>query len=313
MPEFNPNVIGGLEIGVLLATLLYGMGTVQTYLYYRNFPKDSRRMKTTIAVIWIAETGHSICISWGIYNMTITHYGAPPNLISIPHGFASAAAFGAIIHPLVQATFTYRIYQLSQNVYISVLCWSISVYILVCTLVFVGTSVTFASPLTIELMNKYEDKWGWLIFSLFTASAFVDVMIAGSCCYFLQVNRSRALKRTASIIDKLMKWTIETGLVTSITAIVVVICFATMRDNYAWLAVFISMTGLYPNSLLALLNGRLELANRERMALISQSTETGLTNAIRFAADTDVENPPKQTFVSEGQISNGIDQTKQPL
>jgi len=48
MPEFNPNVIGGLEIGVLLATLLYGMGTVQTYLYYRNFPKDSRRMKTTV-------------------------------------------------------------------------------------------------------------------------------------------------------------------------------------------------------------------------------------------------------------------------
>jgi len=94
----------------------------------------------------------------------------------------------------------------------------------------------------------------------------------------------------------------------------------------------------------------LELANSERMALISQSTEPGLTNAIRvssevfpsesgsqtseiqFASDTDVENPPKQTFVSEGefpfsstqssyliirvstgQISNGTDQTKQPL
>jgi hypothetical protein len=64
----------------------------------------------------------------------------------------------------------------------------------------------------------------------------------------------------------------------------------------------------------------LELANRERMALISQSTETGLTNAIRvspevfpsesgsqtseiqFASDTDIENPPKQTFVSEGEF-----------
>jgi hypothetical protein len=52
----------------------------------------------------VADLGHVLCTTYGIYKMTITNYGLPPNLIFLPRSFPVAAGFGAIVHPVVQVS-----------------------------------------------------------------------------------------------------------------------------------------------------------------------------------------------------------------
>jgi len=278
MPSFNPNIIGGVEIGIILSIFLHGMVTVQAYIYFRNFPRDSKSLKSVVAVLWVADLGHVICTTFGIYKMTITDYGLPPNLVALPNSFPVAVGFGAIVHPLVQGTFIVRIYQFSKQLSLVGLCSVLAAFNVVSSFVFMCTILSFSHVLTMEVMEKYEEEWSWLIHSIFASTAVLDVMIAASLCYFLVKQRSVTSKSTASLIDAWILWTVETGLITSLTAIAIVICFATMRSNNAWLALWMAITALYPISLLAALNGRLELTHSEPVVLgsiqISHETHT---------------------------------------
>ncbi|TDL25586.1 hypothetical protein BD410DRAFT_800977 [Rickenella mellea] len=84
-----------------------------------------------------------------------------------------------------------------------------------------------------------------------------DVLIAGSLLYYL--NRSRTgFKRTDSIINNLMLYSLTTGLLTSIFAIVNLVTFLTMPGNMVNISVSLFLGKLYSNSLMTILNSRAE-------------------------------------------------------
>jgi len=263
----NPNLLGGIEIGTLVAVILLGMVTVQIYVYYINFPHDSRVIKTLIAIIWITETGHVVATCYGLYRMTITRYGHLD--LPIPLEMCIAAILGNVIHPVVQGIFTARIYQLGKSVQIRVVtaaCWGISGFTLGTTIllsikVFAATSI-----------DQFEEEWDWLILGLFGATGGVDLLIAASMCFYTLKYRA-ILKPESGTIDTIISWTAQTGLFTCMAAITVAVCFATMKQDHIWLPLLILTTGLYSNSLLSLLNGRLQLGHQtEAPFMISLST-----------------------------------------
>lgn len=43
--------IGAIEIGAALGAFLFGIETLQTFNYYRNFPKDSNLLKGTVSLL----------------------------------------------------------------------------------------------------------------------------------------------------------------------------------------------------------------------------------------------------------------------
>jgi hypothetical protein len=46
---FNPHAtIGALEIGVLLSSFLFGIVTVQTFMYFKKFPNDTWMLKLLV-------------------------------------------------------------------------------------------------------------------------------------------------------------------------------------------------------------------------------------------------------------------------
>jgi hypothetical protein len=49
MPSFNPNVIGAVEIGVLVSVLFHGIFSIQAYHYFSNFPNDAWGLKLTVS------------------------------------------------------------------------------------------------------------------------------------------------------------------------------------------------------------------------------------------------------------------------
>ncbi|KAF9456209.1 hypothetical protein BDZ94DRAFT_1276238 [Collybia nuda] len=255
MPNFDPNILGAIEVGSMASVLCHGILTMQTYHYFSSFPSDARGLKLMVVAIWTAALAHLICILWGLYTLTITNFGLAPQFLGLPHVLAVGAGFGAFIHSAVQSIYIYRMYKYSGSLYIPVLCWSISAYDFIAGIIF---SVTVPEA-TFGVQIQYLNDWSWLIYSLFVSTAFVDVIIAASLSYYLRKNRSRSMERTVHIIDRLVIWTIQTGLLTSLTALAVTITFAINKENNVWLGLFDFLTNLYPTALLALLNGRSNL------------------------------------------------------
>jgi hypothetical protein len=158
--------------------------------------------------------------------------------------------FSAFIGPLVQAWFAYRVQKFSERLYIPVFCWFLS--FLRCIATIVAAIEAFPAPSIIV----FERQWQWLLTFILTVGAAVDIIIAVSFCYFIKQHRATSFGRTVKTINQLMIWTVETGLVTSVAAVSMLICFLIMPENYIWIAIFTFLAKLFSNSLLAALNAR---------------------------------------------------------
>ncbi|KAF8874133.1 hypothetical protein BD779DRAFT_263113 [Infundibulicybe gibba] len=109
-------------------------------------------------------------------------------------------------------------YRFSHNRYILACC---------CTLagVELGTGfawakqVSHAAPEWREAMQESR----WIITTSFVASVVLDTFIAISMCHQLWRSRMMGLKRTRRLVDKLMRWTIQTGALTSVVSVAVVL------------------------------------------------------------------------------------------
>jgi hypothetical protein len=52
-PAFNPvPILGPIELGVFLSCFLFGVVTVQVFIYFTNFPQDRRVLKALVILIF---------------------------------------------------------------------------------------------------------------------------------------------------------------------------------------------------------------------------------------------------------------------
>ncbi|KAK1229328.1 hypothetical protein PQX77_007617 [Marasmius sp. AFHP31] len=68
--------------------------------------------------------------------------------------------------------------------------------------------------LLMENVTRYGNEWNWALIVMLSIGSFVDLAVPCGMVYFLFIQRSGAYKTTAAIVDKLILWTIETGLAT---------------------------------------------------------------------------------------------------
>ncbi|KAJ7307627.1 hypothetical protein DFH08DRAFT_975452 [Mycena albidolilacea] len=260
--NLNPNT-GAYEIGVLLSYVLFGVTTTQAYLYYTRFPEDSRKLKALVVFVWSCELAHALCLGMTLYRWTITYSGRADVLKFFPAPLAISEIFSGFVATCVQSFFGYRIYVLSKKPYISYLTWTLA--FLRCL---AAIAIGIAALLKDTLFHGYEVKWSWLINALWAVSITNDVVITTTLVYLLYMQRSAGQKRTIALIDKLIVWTIETGMVTrsvlfmswdvlfnafthSVSNIIILTLFLTMPDNLVWLAQWSIGARLFSNSLLA--------------------------------------------------------------
>ncbi|KAF8334920.1 uncharacterized protein EI90DRAFT_3048892 [Cantharellus anzutake] len=49
------NLFGGFLSGLVLQTILFGIITVQAFLYYHRFPQDHILLKSTVGFLWLVQ------------------------------------------------------------------------------------------------------------------------------------------------------------------------------------------------------------------------------------------------------------------
>ncbi|KAJ7701463.1 hypothetical protein B0H17DRAFT_1195252 [Mycena rosella] len=250
--------LGALEIGAVVATFLFGVETLQTFNYYRQYPKDSVILRISVAFIWFLELAHTICALHAVYSLSVTYYGQVEHLFNPPYSLQTTILFSSSVYTLVQIFFANRLHLLSGSRPIPFLCYFLNLLRFGCNLAMFAFSI---GPGGIPVL---QSRWHSLMATAFSLGAGVDVLTALSTCYCLWKLRNFGHTHTRRIVDTLIFWSIETTSITSATGLVLLILFLT-RSDLAWLSFHLIQAKLFSNSMLAALNGRqrLQFADEE--------------------------------------------------
>ncbi|THU89708.1 hypothetical protein K435DRAFT_283215 [Dendrothele bispora CBS 962.96] len=262
-PGFNPNLmIGPLILGNTLSSVLFGILTLQTYLYYGNFPNDPRRNKIAVAAVWILECGHFICTFVETWIDAVTHFGEITIYFLIPRVLAVSLLIAGLVLSIFTLMFADRIYRMSNNKYIFVfLCIASAVRLL-------ASTANYIAIWRSEDILEYLDRWNWAIPAQLGLGLLTDLVITLSLVIYLKKQNRTMNHSTMRIVDTLVWWSIESGCSTVVLGIATLLTMIYLPHTYIWISMLLIITRVYSNVLLASLNGRAKLRALKRTSVI---------------------------------------------
>ncbi|KAJ7792088.1 hypothetical protein B0H14DRAFT_3499672 [Mycena olivaceomarginata] len=198
--------LGAFEISALVSYALLGLTITQTYIYYRRFPDDSLKIKPLVAFFCLSEVAHAICLGHALYALTISDYGQLEHSVVASRSFPAVIFLSGIVAASVETFFAFRIYALSKKLYIPIFSWIMS------GLCVVGRA--FGCPLERRRYKRLDSHKTLLL--------------------ILVRERSNAHKRTVALMDKLIMYTIKSGMLISASSIATLTCLVAMKDNLIW-------------------------------------------------------------------------------
>ncbi|KAJ6510536.1 hypothetical protein C8R45DRAFT_964440 [Mycena sanguinolenta] len=283
-------VLGPSEIAVLASYALFGVTTSQTYTYFTRFPNDPRILKSLVIFVWSCELAHIVVTANTLYTISVLDFDHPEGLVYVPLPILVSFFINGIIECCVQGFFAFRIYRLSGRRYIPAVIWTLGfTQLLLSVLPLVSGTLQGLIPIA-----AFETQQTWVVYSTMGVSAANDLIIATTLVYYLYLERAHAARRTIIVIDKLIQWTIETGVITSTAAFLELIFFATMPLNFYWLAVDILLGELFSNSFLASLNSRTMLRTMNEVS-VDVSLPLGNITATTESSSGDTRIPAHST------------------
>ncbi|KAF8521047.1 hypothetical protein JB92DRAFT_3111420 [Gautieria morchelliformis] len=249
------NTLGAMLVGVLVSTTLFGLTTLQTYLYYVNYAKDRAAFKwlqtpppwlnNSPLVKRVLDLTHTIFIAHTAYYFLVLQYGNPASLLDGEWSLIMEVAITVLVTVLVQwwvadSTLASPSHQGKYS------------------FTLVSLRIVYTS---IKLFSRLPEVLGVMSATLIIM-AVNDLFITIVLCWYLHKAQS-AFNETQSAIRLLIVYTIETGLVTSIFVTVDAVCILTMPHNWIFIGITVCISKLYANSLLTILNSRHSLKIRD--------------------------------------------------
>lgn len=264
------STLGALYIGFGTSTALFGLTTIQLQFYLRHFPDDSKILKAVACTVWLAELGHQICNSHTIHWLFVVNSGNMRALHALqPRTLAFSVFFLSFIGLAVQGFFAFRLWRATRGTKM----FSVLISLIVtrfCLSAAVG-GVQYGSP-TITGLAKFKP----LLTSTWVCSAITDILVTFLLSYNLHTRRSGlGIYRTSQLVDRLITIIVATGMLTSISAILMTVCFLTM-NNLVWGGIFQVIPRLFSNSMLTSLNSRMSLRRIDATDVHSTTNEAPL-------------------------------------
>ncbi|KAF9489121.1 hypothetical protein BDN71DRAFT_1593643 [Pleurotus eryngii] len=253
-PSINvPLTIGALEIGLMFSGCLFGALTIQAIVYHSKFQQtDGYLTQLMVATIWFLELGQLCSHFHGIYYVTIIHHA---NLVSPPLSVGVAFLLSSCVGPLVETFYVSRLFLFSSRITPALIGYILTLARLA------GWLYLSSHILSIPSFTSFVETYGLLLEILLSGSAAVDLVVAVANCWYLWKGRRRLTgnatgKTLRAVIDNIIGYTIKTGLITSISFMITLVCFLMARQYLIWMAVSSALTKVFSNCLLASLNSR---------------------------------------------------------
>ncbi|KAH7918657.1 hypothetical protein BV22DRAFT_1024228, partial [Leucogyrophana mollusca] len=231
-------------LGYAISLGLFGILLAQMFIYHTRFPGDSSWMKAYVWFIVLLECLSctlGLCAIWIGSEMhcllcVLTTWLSPE---VEGYWWMGLSVLTGLISFLVHGFFSWRIWVIGKSLYVPILVMAVS--LAQCLLV---------------IISIVSDA----IFSCWLGGSFIcDVMITFETTRWLLKNSRTGFRETHSLVLKLVKLTIETGMVTTVAILFELLLFRFLGD-FVHLSVYFSISRLYANCLLATLNARLVIS-----------------------------------------------------
>ncbi|KAF9475337.1 hypothetical protein BDN70DRAFT_935941 [Pholiota conissans] len=240
---------GAYLIGTFISNILLGITCLQTYTYFRTY-KDGFFTKLLVATLLILELLHGALSMHVIYFYLITNFLDPLELFKPNWSIKVTFGVTGLIVLIVHTSYALRIYYVSGKrlliaIFVAFLSlvnaglgWSLTIYL------FRNPQVTGPEGIPNDIAQ-----------AILISSAVADFVIAGTLGYYLNKARS-GIKQTDKIIDRLIVYTVNNGLLTSLVDIIALIFVYKFPDALYSVAVSQIIGKMYANSWMATLNSR---------------------------------------------------------
>uniref|UniRef100_A0A8H7Y4D5 DUF6534 domain-containing protein n=1 Tax=Psilocybe cubensis TaxID=181762 RepID=A0A8H7Y4D5_PSICU len=307
---------GALLIGGIVAFNLSGLVTAQAVAYFKRYPKDFRFLKLMIVGVWFLDFLHTIFVSIALWDHLIVHFGDVSRIDFIPWSLGATVALTvsfSISSPTCNQEFMNILSQGDiDNLCAHILC---SPYLSIESRQLLrrhthGHAIR-PSPLS-RLPNHDQNDSNPEPFKVHPPMemvihfrSFPVFNTRHAVCRFTLLlptaKPEEELQVMNNIINSLMLYTFETGMVNCAASIATLICWVTMKDNLIFLGIHFAIGKLYANSVMATLNARKDL--RQTGGRPSQFSGSGTNpQAIMY---------PDSFTVSKGStVKIMVDQTK---
>ncbi|KAI0713215.1 hypothetical protein C8Q76DRAFT_730655 [Earliella scabrosa] len=285
-------------MGTVMAGILYGVSCSQVYYYYSRYPKDPAGLKLLVFAVWLSDSVHQALIIQSLYSYVVTNFANPGALMFLNTAIIAEVIFNGITQLLVQSFFAHRIWKLSEGkIYLVVPVLAMVLAEFVASIIYAVKG--FSIPTFVELQ---QIKVLSVCMNVFAAVG--DVLIAGILCTILHNSRT-SFSRSNTLINKLMVFAVNTGLLTSVCACISLITFWALPNTFVYITFYFLIGRLYANSLMATLNARKSM----------QTTSTGeLSVSLRdMSAGVGTTTNPYGVSTQRGRdgIAIRIDTTKE--
>ncbi|KAH9920027.1 uncharacterized protein BXZ73DRAFT_104842 [Epithele typhae] len=268
--------LGAALLGNTFAAALYGMSTLQMYMYFGEGNMDGFGLKGLMVALWLLDTAHIAFTTHAVYDYAVTNYGNPAALASLTWSIAAQLLATSASDMIVRGIFCYRIWILSQRNWI-ILTGTVSSSLLA-TARFNSTH-SFSA----ETYEKLHES-GWLIEADLAVTLFTDLILAVAQCYLLYT-RNGEFKKVQSAIQGIMLYIISTGIFTTLITLGCLIAYVLRPTTLIFVAFYFSMGKLLLNTLLASLNARRRLREKMNDTSIAFQRSTGVNSSRQWHTD----------------------------
>ncbi|KAJ7334132.1 hypothetical protein DFH08DRAFT_299299 [Mycena albidolilacea] len=243
------NTYGLLYIAVVVSSVLYGAGILQFWMYIRKYhSSDSIIVKSLVIAVLICDTIQQTLLCHSVYEYLVKSITDPTILPSVVNTLMIELFFSCAITTLVQQFYCWRIYKIGKSALlaaaVSLVSWSSCVTLIVYSINAVKLSL-LSDVISLQKLSIASN----------TLSAVADITISVVLVVILHGAKT-GFKQSTDLVNRLMVFTFNTGLPTSVCALVATICVAAFSETFLYIFFFLLLGRLYTNSILVTLNSR---------------------------------------------------------
>ncbi|KAI0824336.1 hypothetical protein BC628DRAFT_1420085 [Trametes gibbosa] len=284
MPSFD-NTLGAILLGSVFGFMLYGLMAHQAYRYYRMYPADRPLLKCLVSAVMstlsLSETFHTVLWIIVCYEYLVVNFANVANVAKTYWYLKTIFPATAITMLLCQVFYANRIYQVGPHWRYKLI---VGVAVLFMAMHFSWAMVAAVKSYLAKDLKQFAASTLYVSIS-YGHAIVVDIIFASALVSVLR-NSHTGFKRTDTVLDSLIKYTVTTGVLTTFFEILIFTFGLLYPDNYIYAAITIPGVKLYSNSMLAMLNCRQALSDRMMQDIESSSLRLAPRTPPRAASHT---------------------------
>ncbi|KAJ7135839.1 hypothetical protein C8R44DRAFT_769144 [Mycena epipterygia] len=251
--------IAKLTVPVLIGTLLnwagFGVLAVQVCIYFLAFPGDRTFTKVLVVFVLVLEILETLSNTHDTIRMFGTDWGNMAVLDEVGWAWFSVPIIGSISAAVGQSFFAWRIYIIGHNKYIPAVILALTA-VQLGSGVWSGVNICLAKRFSQLQYDNVKATATWL-----AATSSCDLIIVSSMIFYIMKSRKPEFKNTNLILGRIIKITVETGLLCALCAIADLYLFVTYKGTNYHLGLCIELSKVYSNSILLILNSRAHIGH----------------------------------------------------